>query len=124
MTPAELRALADDVEKLDGPDKGVDWRIARAVECYYPRLPPPRFTGSIDAAASLMPPRSIIEVYDARIRDEKWLVIAKLGPRPDDTSWCHAAAATEPLARTACALRARAALLEAGATDAAGPEAA
>jgi len=123
MTPAELRALADEVEKLGGPNFAVEQRIGAAVGRPSDMVAP-AYTYSLDAAASLMPPLSIIEVYDARIRDEKWLVIAKLGPRPDDTSWCHAAAATEPLARTAAALRARAALLEAGATDAAGPEAA
>lgn len=144
MTPAELRALADDVEKLDGPSREMDVRVevalgakmaATSFSSVAVSVPDPNtpgwyefrdarpYTASLDVAASLVPNENGEWCIRSECNTSRWLAyVARWEPRPFIIS--EVRAATEPLARTACALRARAALLEAGATDAAGPEAA
>lgn len=131
-TAAELRTLAEEVEALTGPSVEINYRVMVAIG-----MAPPGgmvndigairghdgaiwaivrpLTASIDAAASLMPVSRAVEIFDPRMRGGKWLVIATLGPRSNELEWCHSSAATEPLARCAAALRARAAAIDAGA---------
>lgn len=140
-TAAELRALADEVERLEGPSREMDQRIALASgwlrltpsECRNRgggwvdgnerytqndgrtiRNAPPPYTASLDAAAGLMPEGWLVEVYDRRGDVEpSWLVIG-IKDRINDETWKVGKAATEALARSACALRARAALMDGG----------
>lgn len=134
-TAAELRALAEEVEGLSGPDREMDVRIEVAlgaarygssvafphvVECddgtgwRLVRDARP-YTASIDAAASLMPEGWEVEVYDDRHFRQRWCVVTNPPagvhvPKPD--VWTARPGATESLARCAAALRARAALLD------------
>ena len=118
---AALLALAEEVEKLTGPSREVDGRIWLAanpdVDAYFKGMDTsraqygaPAYTGSRDAAAELMPPRW----RNASIREEPgevggWSVTA-FRPPPQN-ALTDGRALTEVLARTACALRARAAAL-------------
>ncbi len=123
MTPTELRALADRVEALTGPDRGIDRLIVplvgiRVVEeghplgrCYYDKnghgVPLPLFTASFDAALTLVPaPRKVAitpngddDGYQAWV----WRLDSSADWRPGSTM---------ALALTAAALRAHAAMME------------
>ncbi len=122
-----LRELADEVEGLPGPSRQTDPRIERAVHGSVPLHWAARggvitdglddrndfiarYTGSIDDAAKLMPPgwSGKVEFSAQRVVAHAWHAEHR-GVRVE--------ARTEPLARTACALRALAADLE-GKTDA------
>jgi len=128
---ATLLALAEEVEKLTGPSREVDlriWRLcasAAANRAYWGQRPllsrsmpedeaevvawrrvkAPTYTGSRDAAAGLMPEGWIWE-----IRRRAW----GFGTLAESSGFddVEGVAPTEPLARTACALRARAAEME------------
>jgi hypothetical protein len=119
---ATLLALAEEVEKLTGPSRDIDLRIlciiAPKVQTFvqeHASLPcrslAKGYTASLDAAADLMPPRW----RNASIREEPgevggWSVTA-FRPPPQN-ALTDGRAHTEVLARTACALRARAAEME------------
>lgn len=104
---ATLLSLADEVERLTGPDRGeLNWRIAVAIgDIPAPREQPFfRFTNSIDAAAGIMP-----KGWFVRVQGEAgacWIVEAT-GPTEGDYAISDVAK-SEPLARTAAALRAMA----------------
>lgn len=121
--PTALRLLAEEVEKLTGPSREVALRIHQAMEWLRsgvrPAMPAdediygehPHVTRSIDAAAALMPDgwRDGVERCPfSGSRQRRWEAVADRGEFP----MIVAAAATEPLARTACALRAIAAEME------------
>lgn len=103
-----LRRLAESVEQLDGPDTLIDIHIHDALHDEESEVPVARVTGSIDAAANLMPEGWCAGV-DERTGPNVWAARAK--PERGVPAWAFAA--TEPLARTACALRAIASDLEA-----------
>lgn len=115
-----LRELADEVEGLDGQSRDVDAKIGTAlsikIKPEYMWGQSPRCTGSIDAAAKLMPAGWSATV----VVNATWSGVTAYPPEPADhdpvehrTDDVEGQAATEPLARTACALRALAADLEA-----------
>lgn len=141
-TAAELRTLAEEVEKLAGPSEEMDALIVAALNSASVRRYPPTddfgpknrwqfwstdgshflgsehkfpvkpFTSSIDAAASLMPDGKWR--LSSEFNEVRWCAYAaRWDPRPYIIA--EALAATEPLARCAAALRARAAVIEAGA---------
>lgn len=111
MTPEELNALADRVERLEGSDLKTDILIEQA--CVPPTGQPKkwlalRYTASIDAAMTLVP-----EGYD-------WSLDNFDGEFGKPSAWVHArrsaaeivpvTGATPALALCSAALRARAAL--------------
>lgn len=131
--PQTLRALAGEVETLTGPSRDVDARVALALGWLHTPgrvygwmdpfealawsdrpsvyLHPPECTTSIDAAAALMPAGwSAIVVVNPG--DAGCTGIPPDGPDFDpgvEPDTVDGQAATEPLARLACALRAIAA---------------
>lgn len=115
MTPEVLRQLAEEVERLEGPNRNthLEWRIevalGRPVEAIAPVRP---YTSSLDAAASLMPEVfRVAAVRQLPPEESGWQATAWKPPPRNMLE--NARGATEPLARTAAALRARAALIEA-----------
>ena len=139
-TAAELRTLAEEVECLSGPDREMDVRIEIAlganrylstqsgatievreqpgwITCRQARP----LTASIDAAASLMP-EGWYSASGALEWQDRTMMLDRPGRAWNAEAWrpgidmvVCAEALTEPLARCAAALRARAAVIEAGA---------
>ncbi len=134
--PTALRALADEVERLTGPSREMDARIIKALGWCWKSIPAilhteawrpggseclasdlPRPTHSIDAAASLMPEGwSAVVVLNA---DPAFCGVTAYAPTAPDhdpesdrNEPQEGQAGTEPLARTAVALRALAAIAE------------
>lgn len=131
-----LRDLAEEVERLEMPIRAINLRIWRACapgdaeRAYWNQRPmiskgtpddeaaaiawgrvtPPEYTRSIDAAAKLLPGRWSPEIVKVQHR---WRA---RGIPPGGIS-VVGFGATEPLARTACALRALAADLEGADAD-------
>lgn len=110
-----LRDLAEEVEGLGGPDREVEKRIWRALNPHaygFSANQAVAHTGSIDAAADLMPAGVAITIaHDPAVPGSPWRVQAvRVDRAPHYVVNGHAA--TEALARTACALRAIAADLE------------
>jgi hypothetical protein len=107
MTRAELLALADLAERVKGADRELDAGIYAGIhDCTLTRWVfdnAPAFTASLDAAASLVPEGWT--VWELRQNAESWW--CQLEPNSNAPMVC-AEAVTEPLARTAAALRARA----------------
>ena len=102
----KLLALAARVQALEGPCREADADIAATVHRTTPewivRTIAPRYTGSLDAAASLRPVGWIAySVCDFTPFGEPW----RVSMARDDTR-ADAHGHTEPLARTAAALRA------------------
>lgn len=130
MTPAVLRALAGKVERGDGPDREMDGRVWRTLEPSYAdrivsravRADPdgyitraaaswrnaPAYTSSVDAAAAVMPEGwaycGVTAISERGLHAEAM--------DPDAPQRVLATAAAEVLARLACGLRARAAMME------------
>ena len=109
-----LRDLAEEVERLDGPNRETEKRIWRALNPHaygFSANQAEAYTGSIDAAAKLMP--AGLFTTASRMLDGGWNIHARRPlPLLEQPEVPRAVAATEPLARTACALRALAADLE------------
>lgn len=107
---ATLLGLADEVERLEGPDRGeLNWRIAVAIgDIPAPREQPFfRFTNSIDAAAGIMPDGWLVSV--AHTLAGGWSAWARRSsPLMEQATIPHGGGKTEALARTAAALRAMA----------------
>lgn len=107
-----LRDLAEEVERLDGPNRETEKRIWRALNPHaygFAVNQAGAYTGSIDAAAGLMPDGWFVKVM--KNNHNWWVCVAK--SRAYNEAWGYdTIAATEALARTACALRALAADLE------------
>ena len=103
----ELSKLAERVESLTGPDRGVDRAIWYALQDQMSGDPVhgPRFTADLDAAMSLVP-----EGWDFAVATERGCAIAGLIRRGNHKS-ATSEAATPALALTAAALRARAEVL-------------
>lgn len=102
-----LRRLAESVEQLDGPDPLIDLHVRDALHDDDPEAPVSPVTASIDAAAALMPEGWSPEIIKVQHR---WRAMGI--PSPGGIA-VVGFGATEPLARTACALRAIAADIEA-----------
>lgn len=103
-----LRDLAQEVEGLDGPSRETEKRIWRALNPHaygFSANQAEAYTGSIDAAAGLMPERWSPEIVH---RGNLWRVWG----RPSSGICVFGHGTTEAVARTACALRAIAADLE------------
>lgn len=121
---AALRALADRVEKAEGPDRGLDLYIAAETEIV--SLPdddwcPPRFTRLLDAAVGLVPEGLSFGFTAPYRRDVVVSVFVPKSEKSEAQVWVpleqtvgRAAAATPALALTAASLRARAAMMEGG----------
>lgn len=106
MTPAALRALADEVEKLDGPGAlNLELEMEIAMRCDHGR--PAAYTSSLDAAASVMP-----DECTCRVLPQSTGTVYAIAVDQDGYERDQAVAATEALARLACGLRARAAMME------------
>lgn len=121
MPPADLRALAVRVERLTGPDREVDAEIAFATGGGTSLLPVlsgsnivaasldcPRFTASLDAAASLVPKGWSYEVRCSGTGDRGQALIWNPMRAPGHQEHRVTGCATPALALTAAALRARA----------------
>ncbi len=114
MTRAELLALAKRVEKADLTDWQSCFALRREIAskcCDYDMADDevPEFLSSIDAAASLMPEGWDLEISSAAVDSN--VVRCAVYVTRRSTGWrrrCMAYASSEPKARTAAALRARA----------------
>lgn len=135
-TPEDLRQLAEEVEKLEGPSRKMDARVhaialvvvhgapadrhdeiagaTRRALADWREKDIPIYTSSLDAAASLMPKGWHVHVGGPS-DSGRWGVSAGRMTRP--YLLCNTYAGTEALARTAAALRARAELIFNGLPD-------
>ena len=133
MNADELRALAERVQGLDGPDRGVDADILQTLaddrwEKLYHEAQLPcgcphdmaverarelagcryRFTASLDAAMTLVPSAGGFSLEHERPTRQAIASVANAGGEPFDGKASVAEAATPALALTAAALLARA----------------
>lgn len=127
MTAAELIALAERVERLQGPCRETDAKIAEAIGLCIGRCGGhpqdgrlPHFTSSLDAAMSLVPERWRNWSSDSSVKGwTRWMlagprnrwIVSETGEREAGNDWYQQGIARTPaLALTAAALRARAAM--------------
>lgn len=110
-----LRELAQEVARLSGSDASIDASIRRALRGWHPLsgvLITP--TQTLSEAAELMPEGWFVKVE--KNSHNWWVCVAR--SRGYSEQWsCDTIAATEPLARAACALRAIASDIEAKEAD-------
>lgn len=105
MTTDNLLALALRVEREEPSDE-LHWCIQEAVHPEWRRTTAEPYTTSLDAAASLMPPGWVVNDVNQSIHGF-WYI--RLWPAdPSAIGMSEGNAPTEPRARTAAALRARA----------------
>lgn len=105
-----LIELAERVESLSGPDKGIDADIGAAMHSlgWHAADCLASFTASLDAATSVFPAETMYRSGHSALAPDPSMFFCD-AVLPDGTD-VHSLALTEPNARLAAALRARAAM--------------
>ena len=100
-TPATFRDLARRLQEAEGPSTSLDVELYKAFRLLNEYAAFPAYTGSIDAAATLMPLEWEVTVIGPCGGAKRWFCRATLIDGNDE--WEFAPALTEPLARCAAA---------------------